>query len=56
MPEEIVEMQRSYKTLGIYAAVAKKMGCGASTISKYIQMKNVPQAIKIAVLNLMEKE
>ena len=39
--EEIVEMQRLYRKLGTYAAVAR-----------YVQMKGVPTNIRIAVENL----
>lgn len=51
-PEEIVEMQRLYRELGTYAAVAKEIGRSASSVSKYVQMKNVPRNIRIAVENL----
>ena len=51
-PEEIVEMQRLYRELGTYAAVAKAIGRSASSVSKYVQMKNVPRNIRIAVENL----
>ncbi|MBQ7903292.1 MAG: helix-turn-helix domain-containing protein [Oscillospiraceae bacterium] len=51
-PEEIVEMQRLYRELGTYAAVAKEIGRSASSVSKYVQMKNIPRNIRIAVENL----
>ena len=51
-PAEIVEMQRLYRELGTYAAVAKEIGRSASSVSKYVQMKNVPRNIRIAVENL----
>lgn len=51
-PQEVVEMHRLYKELGTYAAVADKIGRSASSVSRYIQMKNVPLAIRIAVENL----
>ena len=54
-PEEIVEMQRLYRELGTYAAVAKEIGRSASSVSKYVQMKNVPRNIRIAVENLSQK-
>ena len=54
-PEEIVEMQRLYRVLGTYAAVAKEIGRSASSVSKYVQMKNVPRNIRIAVENLSQK-
>ena len=51
-PEEIVEMQWLYRIYGTYAAVAKEIGRSASSVSKYVQMKNVPRNIRIAVENL----
>ena len=51
-PAEIVEMQRLYKELGTYAAVGRKMGRSANTVSRYIQMKGVPLPIQLAVRNL----
>lgn len=55
-PQEVVEMHRLYKELGTYTAVAEKIGRSASSVSRYIQMKNVPLAIRIAVENLSKKE
>ncbi len=54
-PQEVVEMHRLYKELGTYAAVADKIGRSASSVSRYIQMKNVPQNVRLAVDNLMRK-
>lgn len=51
-PAEILEMQRLYRELGTYAAVAREMGRSASAVSKYVQMKDVPRNIRIAVENL----
>ena len=51
-PVEIVEMQRLYKELGTYAAVARKIGRSANTVSRYVQMKGVPQNIRLAVQNM----
>lgn len=53
-PQEIVQMHRLYAQLGNYAAVGKAMGRSASTVSKYVQMKGVPQNVRIAVNNLMQ--
>ena len=53
-PQEIVQMHRLYAQLGNYAAVAKAMGRSASTVSKYVQMKGVPQNVRLAVNNLMQ--
>ena len=54
-PAEIVEMQRLYRKLGTYAAVAREVGRSASSVSKYVQMKGVPDNIRIAVENLSQK-
>ena len=54
-PEEIVEMQRLYRIYGTYAAVAREIGRIASSVSKYVQMKNIPRNIRIAVENLSQK-
>ena len=54
-PEEIIEMQRLYRKLGTYAAVAREMGRSASSVSKYVQMKDIPRNIRIAVENLSQK-
>lgn len=54
-PEEIVEMQRLYRIYGTYAAVAKEMGRSPSSVSKYVQMRDVPRNIKIAVENLSQQ-
>lgn len=53
-PQEIIEMQRLYKELGTYAAVGRKMGRSASSVSKYVQMKGVPQNVRLAVGNLAQ--
>ena len=55
-PEEIVEMQRLYRIHGTYAAVAKEIGRSASSVSKYVQMKNIPRNIRIAVENLSRNQ
>ena len=52
-PQEIVIMHKLYAKLGNYAAVGREMGRSASTISKYVQMKGVPQNVLLAVNNLM---
>lgn len=54
-PKEIVEMHRLYQELGTYAAVAEKVGRSGSTVSKYIQMKGVPQNVILAVQNLVNE-
>ena len=51
-PQEIVQMHRLFKELGNYIAVARVVGRSSTTVSKYVQMKGVPQNIRIAVSNL----
>lgn len=51
-PTEIVEMQRLYAKLGNYTAVGREIGRSGSTVAKYIQMKDVPQNLQIALHNL----
>ena len=55
-PKEVVEMNRLYKELGTYTAVARKMNRSADTVAKYVKMRDVPEPIRIAVRNLMEKK
>ena len=54
-PEEIVEMQRLYRHLATYAAVAREMGRSASAVAKYVKMEGIPRNIRIAVENLSQK-
>jgi hypothetical protein len=52
-PQEILQMHQLYKQLGNFAAVGRAMGRSASTVSKYVQMKGVPQNVRLAVDNLL---
>ena len=54
-PEEIITMQRLYRQLGTYTAVASEIGRSAFSVSKYVQMKGVPDNIRITVENLSQK-
>ena len=54
-PAEIVEMQRLYRELGTYAAVAREIGRSASSVAKFVKMEGVPRNIKIAVENLSQQ-
>ena len=54
-PEEIITMQRLYRQLGTYTVVVREIGRSASSVSKYVQMKGVPDNIRIAVENLLQK-
>ena len=53
-PQEIVQMLQLYAQLGSYAEVGRRMGRSASTVSKYVQMKGVPQNVRLAVNNLIQ--
>ena len=53
-PQEMVQMLRLYAQLGNYAAVGRAVGRSASTVSKYVQMKGVPQNVRLAVNNLLQ--
>ena len=44
-PAEIVEMQRLYNELGIYAAVGRKMNRSGSTVARYIKLKGTPAIV-----------
>jgi len=55
-PAEIVEMQRLYRELGTYAAVARKMKRSPETVARYVKMRGVPRNIRIAVENLSLKD
>jgi len=55
-PQEIVQMHRLYAQLGNYAAVGRAIGRSASTVSKYVQMKGVPQNVRLAVGNLSQEK
>ena len=48
-------MQRLYRKLDTYAAVAREVGRSPSSVSKYVQMKDIPRNIRIAVENLIQK-
>lgn len=54
-PTEIVEMQRLYRELGTYAAVARKMKRSPETVARYVKMRGVPRNIRIAVENLSQQ-
>ena len=54
-PEEIIAMQRLHRQSGTYAAAARETGRSAPSVSKYVQMKGVPDKIRNAVENLLQK-
>ena len=55
-PEEIVEMLRLYPKLGTYAAAGREIGRSAATIARYVKMENIPQNIRLAVDNLLNRK
>lgn len=54
-PEGIIKMQRLYRKLGTFVAVAREVGGSASSVSKYVPMKGVPANIRISIENLLQK-
>lgn len=52
-PEEIVKMITLYQTLGTYEAVGREIGRSGTTVSRYVQMKDVPQNIQLMVQNII---
>ena len=54
-PSEIIEMQRLYRELGTFAAVARKVKRSPDTVARYVKMRGVPRNIRIAVENLSQK-
>lgn len=55
-PEEVVKMHSLYAKLGTYAAVGREMNRSGSTVKKYVKMLGVPQAIQIAINNLLQQQ
>ena len=55
-PEEIVKMISLYNKYGTYEAVGREIGRSGSTVSKYVQMRGVPQNIQITVQNLINQK
>ena len=45
-PAEIVEMHRLYNELGNAAEVARRMDRSATTIRRYLQMKDCPAVLR----------
>ena len=52
-PAEVVKMQQLYTIHGNYAAVGRIVNRSGSTVKKFVQMQGVPQALRIAVQNLI---
>jgi len=45
-PSEFAEMHRLYAELGNAAEVARRMNRGASTVRRYIKMKDYPALVR----------
>ena len=54
-PAEFAEMHRLYNELGNAAEVARRMGRSASTVRKYIQMKDCPALVRHTTKGLIRK-
>lgn len=56
-PAEFEQMHKLYNELGNAAEVARRMGRGASTVRKYINMKDCPALVRHTTKKLInEKE
>lgn len=54
-PAEFEEMHRLYNELGNAAEVARRMGRSASTVRKYIKMKDCPALVRHTTKELIRK-
>jgi len=54
-PVEFEQMHKLYNELGNAAEVARRMGRGASTVRKYIQMKDCPALVRHTTKELVRK-
>lgn len=54
-PAEIAEMHRLYNELGNAAEVARRMGRGASTVRRYINMKDTPAIVRHTFKEIVRK-
>ncbi len=54
-PAEFAEMHRLYNELGNAAEVARRMWRSASTVRKYIQMKDCPALVRHTTKELIRK-
>lgn len=55
MPAEFEEMHRLYNELGNAAEVARRMGRSASTVRRYIKMKDCPALVRHTTKELIRK-
>ena len=54
-PTEVIKMQQLYAIHGTYAAVGRVVNRSATTVKKFVLMQGVPQALRIAVQNLISQ-
>ena len=54
--EEVIKMQQLYAIKANYAAVGRIVNRSGSTVKKYVEMQGVPQALRIAVQNLIAQQ
>lgn len=52
----IIEMNRLYVKYGNYAEVGRKMERSGTTVKKFVEMQGVPQALRIAIQNLIAQQ
>lgn len=52
-PAEVIKMQELYTIHGNYAAVGRIVNRSGTTVKKFVEMQGVPQALRIAVQNLI---
>ena len=52
-PAEVIKIQELYTIHGNYAAVGRIVNRSGTTVKKFVEMQGVPQALRIAVQNLI---
>ncbi len=45
-PDEIVKMHQLYAKYGNYAAVGREIGRSATTVAKYVNLKDTPEIVR----------
>ena len=55
-PAEVIKMQELYTIHGNYAAVGRIVNRSGTTVKKFVEMQGVPQALRIAVQNLIGQQ
>lgn len=55
-PAEVIKMQELYTIHGNYAAVGRIVNRSGTTVKKFVEMQGVPQALRIAVQNLIAQQ